>query len=379
MTLSLSLSGVACTGEPQAKRKPDVTSPKAAGSTNTPDAGVQLDAGDALADAGPPDVPIGVADAAADDSGMPATPPNPPPPTTPPPPPTTMPPTTTPPPTTPPPPPTTTPPPPTTTPLRIAAFGDYGADHSSGEGLVADLVHAWAPDHVITTGDNNYESGEASTIDANIGKYYQAFIGSYRGSYGVGSATNRFWPVPGNHDWVAPDLQPYKDYFTLPGNERYYDVDLGIVHIYAIDSDSHEPDGDMVGSTQALWLKERLEESKSCFDLVYFHHPPLSSGNNGNKPEMAWPFELWGADAVLSGDDHDYERFQVGGIPYFVVGLGGAGIYHFTRDPLPETRFRYDEKHGAMLISATATGITFEFWSHDGQKIDSHSVPKACP
>jgi hypothetical protein len=271
-------------------------------------------------------------------------------------------------------------PPPTrpATALRIAAIGDYGVDNSD-EGDVADLVHGWKPDHVITLGDNNYSSGEASTIDKNIGKYYHAFIGNYRGSYGAGSATNRFWPSPGNHDWVATDLKPYTDYFTLPGNERYYDVDLGLVHLYAIDSDGDEPDGVKANSKQALWLKERLAASTACFDLVYFHHPPLSSGDHGNDPDMAWPFETWGAEAVLAGHEHDYERFQVGGIPYFVNGMGAAGIREFVRSALPETKFRYDAKHGAMLITATATGITFEFWSHDGQKIDSLIVPKTCP
>ena len=135
---------------------------------------------------------------------------------------------------------------------------------------------------MITLGDNNYQSGAASTIDANIGKYYHDFIGNYHGSFGAGSATNRFWPSPGNHDWVAPNLQPYTDYFTLPGNERYYDVDLGLVHLYAMDSDEHEPDGNSATSKQALWLKDKLAASKSCYDLVYFHYPAYSSGDHGS-------------------------------------------------------------------------------------------------
>jgi hypothetical protein len=271
----------------------------------------------------------------------------------------------------------TTPPPPATTTLRIAAIGDYG-ENVTEEKQVADLVHSWKPDLVITLGDNNYQSGEASTIDANIGKYYHDFIGSYKGSYGAGSATNRFWPSPGNHDWVAPNLKPYTDYFTLPNNERYYDVDLGLVHLWAMDSDEHEPDGNKATSKQALWLKDRLAVSTSCYDLVYFHYPPYSSGDHGSSPELRWPFEAWGAEAVLSGHDHDYERFQVGGIPYFTNGLGAAGIYPFTKSPLPETKFRYDAKHGAMLITATNTGITYEFWTYDGQKLDTLTVPKTC-
>lgn len=243
---------------------------------------------------------------------------------------------------------------------------------------MANLVYGWKPDQVITLGDNNYQSGAASTIDANIGKYYHDFIGSYHGGFGAGSATNRFWPSPGNHDWVATDLKPYTDYFTLPNNERYYDVDLGLVHLYAMDSDEHEPDGNNATSKQALWLKDKLAASKSCYDLVYFHYPAYSSGDHGSSPEMRWPFEAWGAEAVLHGHDHDYERFQVGGIPYFTNGLGAAGIYKFTKSPLPETKVRYDAKHGAMLITATTTGITFEFWTYDGQKIDSITVPKTC-
>jgi hypothetical protein len=271
----------------------------------------------------------------------------------------------------------TTPAPPATTALRIAAFGDYGVDNSN-EADVAALVRGWKPDHVLTTGDNNYSSGEAATIDKNIGKYYHDFIGSYRGSYGAGSATNRFWPSPGNHDWVAADLEPYTDYFTLPGNERYYDVDLGLVHLYAIDSDSDEPDGNDPDSKQALWLKDKLAASKSCFDLVYFHHPPYSTGDEGSRANMRWSFEAWGAEAVLAGHDHHYERFQVGGIPYFVVGTGGAGRKPFDKPALPETKFRDADTYGAMLITASSTGITFEFWSQDGKKLDTLTVPKTC-
>jgi hypothetical protein len=327
------------------------------------------------ADAGTPSV--------IDPSDAHSTPPlvTPPPATTTPPPATTTPPpaTTTPPPaaTTPPPAATTPPPSAAKPPLRIAVVGDFGADNAD-EAKVAALVKGWKPDAVLTVGDDNYPEGSADTIDANIGKHYGDFIGSYTGKYGAGATSNRFWPSPGNHDWVAADLGPYRDYFTLPGNERYYDVDLGLVHLYAVDSDPKEPDGNTATSKQAGWLKERLAASKSCFDLVFFHHPPYSTGDHGSNDFMRWPFESWGAEGILAGHDHDYERFQVGAIPYFVNGLGGAGIYPFASDPLPETKFRYDAKHGAMLVTATATGVTYEFWSYDGVKVDSYTQAKAC-
>jgi hypothetical protein len=267
-------------------------------------------------------------------------------------------------------------PPPAAT-IRIAAVGDFGEDNTE-EKQVSDLVKSWKPDHVITLGDNNYQAGEAVTIDRNIGKYYAEFIGNYVGMFGPGSATNRFWPSPGNHDWVQPDLKPYTQYFTLPNNERYYDVDLGLVHLWAMDSDEHEPDGNQATSTQGKWLQARLPASKACYDLVFFHYPPHSTGDHGDNPVMDWPFEAWGAEAVMSGHDHDYERFQFGNLPYFVNGMGGAGNYTFSRAQPPESKFRVGSGHGAMLITATSSSITYEFWTFDGKKIDTLTVPKKC-
>ena len=261
--------------------------------------------------------------------------------------------------------------------MRFAVIGDFGIDNA-GEAAVAELVKSWKPEFVITLGDDNYPSGEASTIDLNIGKYYAEFIGNYRGTFGSGSKANRFWPSPGNHDWVSPGLAPYRDYFTLPGNERYYDVDLGLVHLYAVDSDPHEPDGTEATSVQAGWLKKQLAASTSCYDLVYFHHPPYSTARHGSELGMRWPFKAWGAEAVLAGHDHTYERLEVDGIPYFVNGVGGADRYDFPTPALPETKFRFNGDYGAMLVTAKPSGITYEFSTVDGKKRDILTVAANC-
>jgi hypothetical protein len=260
---------------------------------------------------------------------------------------------------------------------RIAVVGDYGGD-TSDEAAVAALVRTWNPDAVLTVGDNNYSAGTFDALDLNVGKHYHEFIGSYRGRFGAGSAANRFWPSLGDHDWEA-GVDSYLAYFTLPGNERYYDVDLGPVHIYAVNSNAEEPDGYESTSKQALWLKQRLATSTSCFDLVYFHHPPFSSGDHGSRTYMDWPFAAWGAEAVFAGHDHDYERLEVSGIPYFVAGMGGLGLRDFPGGPLPETRFRNADKHGAIFITATSAGtITYEFWTTAGTKLDPLTVTKRC-
>jgi hypothetical protein len=259
---------------------------------------------------------------------------------------------------------------------RFAVIGDYGAD-SVGEADVARMVKAWRPQFIVTVGDNNYPSGAAATIDQNIGKYYHEFIAPYRGSYGPGAATNRFYPTLGNHDWDAAGAVPYLDYFTLPGNERYYDVAIGTVHLFAIDSDDHELDGNTAESKQGRWLKSRLSASHSCWDLVIMHHPPYSSGPPGGTASLQWPYRAWGADAVLAGHAHIYERLTIDHLLYFVNGLGGDEI-HAIGTPVAGSQVRYNGDFGALLIEATSSQITFRFVSRVGQVIDISSLRKSC-
>ncbi len=258
--------------------------------------------------------------------------------------------------------------------LRFAVIGDFG-EGNKPEADVAELVHSWNPDIVITVGDNNYPSGAASTIDANVGQYYHDFIFPYTGKYGAGATENRFFPTLGNHDWYTAGAKPYFDYFTLPGNERYYDFVRGPVHFFALDSDENEPDGVGSRSIQAAWLQKTLAASTSTWNIVYFHYPPYSSGMHGSITWMRWPFAAWGANAVLSAHDHTYERLLVDGLPYFVNGMGGGGIYNFV-DILPESQFRFNADYGAMLVTATGTNLRFEFYSRSGKLVDQYQLNK---
>lgn len=256
----------------------------------------------------------------------------------------------------------------------FAVIGDYGSS-GPGEMAVANMVKSWNPEAILTLGDNNYQTGSAGTIDANIGQFYHAYIGNYQGSYGPGSATNRFFPSLGNHDWQTPGAQPYLDYFTLPGNERYYDFVLDNVHFFAVDSDPNEPDGNASDSAQAQWLRDGLLNSQAEFNVVYFHHAPYTSDANGPSPNMRWPFQQWGADVVLSGHAHQFERLQVGGLPYLVNGLGGAEIVSFGA-PASGSQFRFNADFGALRLNTSSTSLLFEFLSiqDGGTVIDSYTV-----
>lgn len=256
--------------------------------------------------------------------------------------------------------------------VKIAVIGDYGWA-GPNEQQVAELVDSFRTDYVITTGDNNYPSGEASTIDQNIGQYFSELIFPYYGSYGSSATENRFFPTLGNHDWYSQSAAAYLAYFTLPGNERYYDVVWGDVHFFAVDSDEHEPDGISATSIQANWLRQALAASTQAFNIVAMHHPPYSSGPHGNTEVMQWPYAEWGADLVLAGHDHGYERLQLDGITYVVSGLGGASIYSYGAG-VPGSLVRYASQYGATLLEADSQEMSISFFNVDGQLVDTASL-----
>ncbi len=277
----------------------------------------------------------------------------------------------------------------------FASIGDYGSDDTH-ELAVANLVSGADPEFVITMGDNSYPNASTEMlIDSNIGKYYSKYIGGYLGKFGIGSPVNLFFPAVGNHEYYAADgttsfaaLQAYLDYFPdLPGNKRYYQYRMGLVQFFVVDSDPHEPDGTTPDSVQGQWLQAALAApSDACYKIVYFHHPPYSSGDFA-APWMRWPFAAWGADAVLSGHDHTYERLSVDGIPYFVNGLGGANRFGFNMLE-PHSQYRFiDPAHpelgapdwGAQFVTATRQQLSFDFVDADGGKVDSFAVTPRAP
>lgn len=260
-------------------------------------------------------------------------------------------------------------------PLVFAAIGDYGLASVYVQ-AVADLVKSWDPAFIITLGDNNYPEGKAETIDRNIGQFYSDFIYPYKGEYGPGAAENRFFPTLGNHDWDAPGIDAYLDYFELPGNERYYEFVWGPVHFFALSADSREPDGVSRVSVQAQWLQEKLAASTSPWQIVYMHQPPFSSGHHGSTDWMQWPFAEWGADAVLAGHDHSYERLIIDEIPYIVNGLGGYINRYFFFRHLDGSQFQYRSNYGALRITAEETRLSFEMITVDNEIIDTHVIEK---
>jgi tartrate-resistant acid phosphatase type 5 len=259
-------------------------------------------------------------------------------------------------------------------PIRFAAIGDFGWAGAPEE-KVADMVKGWDPDFIITLGDNNYMDGADSTIDRNVGQYYHSYIHPYAGSYGAGSTQNRFFPCLGNHDWLTPGAVPYLKYFKLPGNGRYYDFVRGPVHFFVLSSDIYEPDGRTPTSKQGRWLHAVLPRATERWKIVYFHHPPYTSGSTPEpNPKLAWPFREWGASAVLCGHEHDYERLIEDSLVYFINGIGGRSLIPFGTAIDSGSRVRYVGNYGAMLIEAGLDSVRFRCFNIADSLVDSYTL-----
>lgn len=273
--------------------------------------------------------------------------------------------------------------------VRFAVIGDYGIAGKPGADLgdianekrVADLVKGWNPEFIITLGDNNYEHGDAETLEGNVGQFYGDFISRT-------AEQNRFFPSLGNHDWREgknwhgkpkddPLIKPYLDYFVLPGNERYYEFVRGPVHFFAVDSDPHEPDGTGAESVQGKWLKERLAAATEPWKLVFFHEPPYTGGPK-HKPnlKMRWPFKLWGASAVLSGHEHNYQHLRIGGLDFIINGLGGGGRYTRPVQDVEGMIKHYNARYGATRVEADRNRLVLRFITTSGEEIESVVLQK---
>ncbi len=259
----------------------------------------------------------------------------------------------------------------------FAVIGDYG-DNNNHEKQVADMVNSWHPDLIITTGDNNYDYGLAKTIKDNIGQYYGDYIynpdaPADQQAHGKANSNtlNRFFPCPGNHDYFnISGLSPYLNYFSLPGNEQYYDFVWGPVHFFSLNS-GRSGNFD-TASEQYHWFMSNIALSKSPWKIAYFHHPPISASNHGNHPDWQLAFRDLGFTAVFSGHDHVFERIQKKGqndFSWIVNGVGGRQtLYACNSNPLDSAIYNtvcYNCCYGAIKVEVSRHRFKLSFFSVD--------------
>ena len=256
----------------------------------------------------------------------------------------------------------------------LVGAGDIGrCDRATDEDTAA-LVEE-RPGIVFTLGDNAYDHGSA-------GDFRDCFGSSW------GRLKDRIeLPVPGNHEYDTDDAAGYKEYFgerAVRDGATWYSVDLGSWHVVVLDSTCDRVAGGCgPDSPQVAWLRDDLAASDARCTLALFHHPRFSSGEHGSDDDVA-PF--WdvlyeaGADLVLNGHEHDYERFAPQdpagnadaerGIMQLVVGTGGTELREFE-DPVANSQLRSSLAYGVIELRLAQNGWRWQFHSTDNSFSDA--------
>jgi hypothetical protein len=271
----------------------------------------------------------------------------------------------------------------------IAAAGDIACDpadgsYNDGRGsatacralATSRLVRAGRYTAVLALGDNQYEDGA-----------YSKYRVSYARSWGHVRAITR--PTPGNHDYLTENAAGYFRYFGRAAGSPltgYYSFDIGAWHLVSLNSNCSEIGGCERGSPQVRWLRRDLSRHRSTCVLAYWHHPRFSSGPYGNDDSTA---ALWsalydsGADVVLSGHEHSYERFapqgpageldRRRGIREFVVGTGGRA--HRGFESLARNSQRRDStSFGILALTLRPEGYDWKYVPAGGSFSDDGSA-----
>ena len=212
---------------------------------------------------------------------------------------------------------------------RVIAAGDIAVCGSDWDEWTARTVETLAGT-VLALGDDAYKHGSSAD-----------YRDCYDPSWGAFRARTR--PVPGNHDWETAGAAGYLGYFgpdVAPDGRTWYAYDLGSWRLYALDADC-PVEGVCDADAQLAWLSADLAANPRTCVLAYWHQPRFSSGRHGDNPAVQPMWQLLadaGADVVLNGHDHLYERFaqldaagqpSAAGMREFVVGTGGGGLYEF--------------------------------------------------
>lgn len=252
--------------------------------------------------------------------------------------------------------------------VTVYAAGDiadcrYRAPQDSGAAATAMLVIAGlAADPramALTLGDHTYPVG----LPAEFNDCYHPTWGQFRA---------RTLPVPGNHEYYTAGAPGYYAYFGARAAQEqggYYSVQLGKWHVIGLNSTLNGAEAE----AQLAWLRNDLARHPARCTLAMLHHPRYSSGGHASNPAMA---ALWqalaagGVELLLSGHDHNYERFapqdaagrrdDALGMRQFVVGTGGAMLTPVRLDRA-NSEVKDNSVHGVLRLDLFDTGYTWEF------------------
>jgi hypothetical protein len=243
----------------------------------------------------------------------------------------------------------------------LVAAGDIAECGDRDDEATADLVER-IPGTVLALGDNAYPDGTA-----------RDFHDCYGASWGRFRA--RTVAVLGNHEYLTPGAAGHHGYWGTEGPPApsWSAFDAGEWRVIVLDSNCSAVGGCDAASAQGRRLAEELRANAARCTLAAWHHPRFSSGWHGDV-EMVAPFweqlQAAGAEVVLNGHDHDYERFapqrpdgtrdEAAGIRQFVVGTGGGRLRGFD-DIRPTSEVRDNGTFGVLRLALGSGAYRWDF------------------
>jgi alkaline phosphatase len=262
-------------------------------------------------------------------------------------------------------------------PAVLLAAGDVADCELQGVGLTTELLVELLADHpeatIAVLGDVVYPSATAERFDSCYDPTWGQFV-------------ERTRPAIGNHDMDADaGAHYYATFGEAAGSagEGWYSYELGEWHVVVLNANCDRISCE-VGSLQHAWLVEDLAQSDAECTLAYWHHPRFTSGPHGDDPRVG-PF--WtalvdaGADVVLAGHDHHYERFapmnpdgalDPDGIRQFIAGTGG-GVIRPTIRVAPGSEAIVDDQWGVLRLELSSESYAWSFLTVQGAERDAGS------
>ncbi|MGH3081557.1 MAG: metallophosphoesterase family protein [Gaiellaceae bacterium] len=249
--------------------------------------------------------------------------------------------------------------------VRLIAFGDFGVGGSTQRqfGAAVRRFEARNPaDYLVTLGDNDYTESPAD------------FLVNWEESFGWAAAEGlEVAGVLGNHD-VAVQRGRYQ-YDALNMSGRYYRRAVGEVELYLLDSNR-------VDHAQTRWLRRTLARSRARWRIAVFHHPPFNCGAHAPHAEVRrqWAplFVRYSVRLVLSGHDHNYQRFAPRRGVRHVVHGGGSPTKLYRLGPCPRghppQRARRVE-HGFLYLIVGANRLDGYAITPSGRRTDHFTFP----
>jgi UDP-2,3-diacylglucosamine pyrophosphatase LpxH len=263
-------------------------------------------------------------------------------------------------------------------------IGPLNFDLAPAAKRIVEEINLINPALVFHTGDLVWARGEPEEVVAKeFATAFELF----------GTIEAKVYYVPGNHDY---SVQPFaaEEFLRLTGQKEYFSTDYEGVHFIILNTELPGEVASVTGE-QLEWLEADLEENEEARAIFVFMHRPVFGRQKDvvdvdattppgdykrmggryisdiqNYAEIAGLFARHKVTAVVAGHQHLFYRTEHKGVPYYVVGGGGA---EFDTSPDEGGFFNYlvvnvtDEGTKTYVMEPFQFDVRYEYAEEGGR------------